>query len=402
VVSIGAERTALADDPYVMRLQDFFAQFMRPRRTVQEYSALGSGIVIDEAGLVLTNWHVVRAADGRLQVNLKDGVKCEAALIGFDVNSDLCLLRIISKEEGRHFEVASFARADDLLLGETVLALGNPYGLEHSVSQGLLSAFNRSLGEGSEYNDMLQTDAAINPGNSGGPLLNLEGDVIGINQAMRGNAQGIGFAIPVKRIESFLCQWLRPETFSGCTLGFSIAEDADGVYVIDAKEGSSLKNGDRIRVLDGKAISRKLDFCRASWKLTTDEKVQILLDDGRKMELAPARLGDRELVGRRLDLGLQRLTPALCKALDIPDDTQGLVISDLFPEGEYRTEEQQWREGVGRGDILLAADGKRLNSFSDLADIVRGRRGGEVLLAEFAALDMSRRYVRYRARLILK
>ncbi len=402
VVSIGAERTALANDPYVTRLQDFFAQFMRPRRTVQEYSPLGSGIVVDEAGLVLTNWHVVKAAEGRLQINLKDGVKCEAALIGFDVNSDLCLLQIIDNEKNQRFEVASFAKADDLLLGETVLALGNPYGLEHSVSQGLLSAVNRSLGEGTEYNDMLQTDAAINPGNSGGPLLNLEGDVIGINQAMRGNAQGIGFAIPVKRIESFLCQWFAPETFSGYTLGFSIGGDAEGVFVAAAKEGSPLKKGDRIRRLNGKAIVRPLDFCRASWKLAANDNVELQFEDGRKVKIAPAKMDDRAIVERRIGMGLQKLTPALCKALGIPEETKGLVVSDLFQENEYRTEEQGWREDIGRGDILLAVDGKRLNSLAELANILRGKRSGQILTADFAALDMARRYVRYKARLILK
>ena len=401
VVSIGAERTAIANDPYIARLQDFFAQMVRPRM-VQEYNPLGSGIVVDETGLVLTNWHVVRAAEGRLQINLKDGVKCEAALIGFDVVSDLCLLQIISKEEGRRFDVSSFAKADDLMLGETVLALGNPYGLEHSVSQGLLSALNRSLGEGAGYNDMIQTDAAINPGNSGGPLLNLEGDVIGINQAMRGNAQGIGFAIPVKRIEKFLCQWLKPETFSGLTLGFSINGDANGIEVDYAREGAVLKKGDRIRKLNGKELARKLDFCKATWNLKLGEKVELQLEDGRKIAVSAVKLTDKEIIECRLGLGLQRLSPALCKALKIPENTKGLVISDVLPESEYRTEEQGWRNDIGRGDIILAADGKGLGNVSELAELLRAKRSGQALLADFAVLDMARRYVRYKARFVLK
>ena len=402
VVSIGAERTALANDPYVTRLQDFLSQFMARPRTVQEYSPLGSGIVIDESGLVLTNWHVVRAADGRLQINLKDGVKCEARLIGFDVNSDLCLLKALPEDKDRHFEVASLAKADDLMLGETVLALGNPYGLEHSVSQGLLSALNRSLGEGAEYSDMLQTDAAINPGNSGGPLLNLEGDVIGINQAMRGNAQGIGFAIPVKRIENFIYQWLRPDTFSGLTLGFSIDRCENGVSVSETDGKSPLRKGDVISKVNGRDISRPLDFCKATWNLSGKEPIELTLKGGRRLNIAPRALDDRELVALRLGLSLQKLTPALCSALNIAADTTGLVVSDVLPETEYRTENPQWRNDIGRGDILLALNGRRLKNQAELAGMLRELRAGTVVTADFAALDMARRYVRYKTRIILK
>ena len=113
-------------------------------------------------------------------------------------------------------------------------------------------------------------------------------------------------------------------------------------------------------------------------------------------------MDDRAIVERRIGMGLQKLTPALCKALGIPEETKGLVVSDLFPENEYRTEEQGWRENIGRGDILLAVDGEWLNNLAELATLLRGKRSGQLLTADFAALDMARRYVRYKARLILK
>ncbi len=401
VVSIGSESTVATGDPYIMRLHDFFAQFLHHPRQTQEYTPLGSGIVIDKSGLILTNWHVVRAAEGRLQINLKNDVRCMVDLIGFDINSDLCLIRARNSGEVS-FEAASFAKAGDLLLGETVLALGNPYGLEHSVSQGLLSALNRSLGGKTEYSDMIQTDAAINPGNSGGPLINLEGDVIGINQAMRGNAQGIGFAIPVKRIEAFLAQWLTPETFSDATAGFSVTSTENGIEVDSAADDCPLKKGDIIRKMQGKNISSLLDFIMLSWQFREGTEIKITLSDGRNVTVTVRKMDDTEIIVRRLGMSMQKLTPALCNALNIPENTKGLVITGVYPEKEYRGNDAKWRSSLRRGDILLAINGTQTDSIGKLADKLRKKNSGSMITADFAAMGRNHRYLRFQTKIILK
>ncbi|NLZ64473.1 MAG: trypsin-like serine protease, partial [Lentisphaerae bacterium] len=170
---------------------------------------------------MLTNFHVVQRA-GNVEVRLYNGKSYPAVLVGYDQPNDLCLLRLQGDFQGENaLAAASFAQSGDLLLGETVISIGNPFGLEHSVSLGVLSAFNRNFSEGEiSFSDIIQTDAAINPGNSGGPLVNLDGDLIGINLAIRQDAQGIGFAIPLSRIELFLSYWLRPSHFANAYFGF--------------------------------------------------------------------------------------------------------------------------------------------------------------------------------------
>ena len=238
VVSIGTEIDVRVDDPYIVRLNNYFSLRKYKSRIERQYTPLGSGVIIDESGLALTNWHVTRAAD-KLLLKLHNGKSFPAEIVGYDTQSDLCLVRLTGDFKTTPLPAAEFAAPDDLLLGESVITLGNPFGLEHSVSCGVLSAINRELSvTGEPYNDMLQTDAAINPGNSGGPLINLDGNVIGINQAIRSDAQGIGFAIPAKRLETFVSHWLLPETFSNGRLGISQAAFADGGVKLTVVKGT--------------------------------------------------------------------------------------------------------------------------------------------------------------------
>src|SRR5439155_25473868 len=172
-----------------------------------------------EDGYVLTNLHVVRRAS-RVWVKLADGREIEAKAIVGNTRRDVALLKLITKGNEK-FRAVKFAQDDDLLLGETVLALGNPFGLGGSVSRGILSSKSRRPapeGEPLYVQDWLQTDAAINPGNSGGPLINLRGELIGINVAV-GQGQGIGFAIPVRRVSEALSEIHRPEIMHGNWLG---------------------------------------------------------------------------------------------------------------------------------------------------------------------------------------
>jgi serine protease Do len=183
-------------------LEEFFTGRGPSRgRTVQ---SLGSGVLIDASGLVVTNDHVIRGASA-IHVVLADGRQLEADVVGSDASNDLALLRIQGKGP---FPAARLGTSADLMIGETVVAIGSPLGLQKTVTVGVLSATGRSFKADNDqvFDDFLQTDAAINPGNSGGPLLNLDGDVIGINSAILASAQGIGFAIPVDKVRRIVAE----------------------------------------------------------------------------------------------------------------------------------------------------------------------------------------------------
>jgi len=192
VVNINAQevvRVAAADDPWSL-----FFRGGRGRDQVR--TSLGSGFVFDERGFVLTNYHVV-ARGSRIQVSFEDGSDYTARVVGTDPGGDLAVLKIQGEKK---FPAAPLGSSADLLLGEPTIAIGNPFGLNQSVSMGVVSALHRPVhAEGRSYYDFIQTDASINPGNSGGPLLNADGNVIGVCSAVLANGQGIGFAIPIDR-----------------------------------------------------------------------------------------------------------------------------------------------------------------------------------------------------------
>jgi len=176
--------------------EDFFRDFFEPFPQRRTERSLGSGVVIRPDGYILTNEHVVLQS-GKVQIQLADDRKLNARLVGADSDSDLAVLKV---DEAKALPHLPLGTSDDLMIGETVIAIGNPFGLSHTVTTGVVSAVNRSLNTGERtYYDFIQTDASINPGNSGGPLLNIKGDLIGINTAIYGKAQGIGFAIPISR-----------------------------------------------------------------------------------------------------------------------------------------------------------------------------------------------------------
>ena len=288
VVKIGSEKYTQFDDPYA----DFFSNFFGKHYNVaKEYYPLGSGVIISENGLILTNYHVVRRA-GTVLVRLWDGQQFVASIVGFDQPNDLCLLKLQGDFQAKPLNAATMAKANDLYLGETVITIGNPFGLEHSVSQGVLSAFNRSFTEGDiSFSDILQTDAAINPGNSGGPLVNLDGELIGLNLAIRDDAQGIGFAVPLARIELFLAHWLLPSHFTDTYLGLeaNIPEIAyrNGLVLPALIPGSpldkaGLKEGDTVASINGQPLQRPIDFSRAVWQWRAGERSEWQTHDGRR------------------------------------------------------------------------------------------------------------------------
>src|SRR6266436_1760702 len=211
VVNVATEELVPVRDSVESLFREFFDPYNRRRQPNTQYS-LGSGVIIDEDGFVLTNFHVVDRAR-RVWVKLSDGREYECERKSGTSFSDLALLKIHANK-GEKFTAVKLAPDDDLLLGETVLALGNPFGLGGSVSRGILSSKTRRPpmeNEPLDVLDWLQTDAAINPGNSGGPLVNLRGELVGVNVAISREGQGIAFAIPVKRVSAALAEIYSPE-----------------------------------------------------------------------------------------------------------------------------------------------------------------------------------------------
>src|SRR5205809_804309 len=195
VVERRASPFPFPQDPF---FEEFFRDFVDPRPRRFKTTSLGSGVIVAADGTIMTNVHVIERAS-RVRVTLNDQREFDATLVGADADADIAVLRVKAGGDLPHIP---FGTSADLMIGETVIAIGNPFGLSHTVTTGVVSAVGRSLrDEERTYTDFIQTDASINPGNSGGPLLDIKGELIGINTAIYGKAQGIGFAIPVDRAQ---------------------------------------------------------------------------------------------------------------------------------------------------------------------------------------------------------
>ncbi len=390
VVNIGTQEQVIqVDDPFDL----FFNQYFGARRGLKattQYSPLGSGVIVDASGLVLTNFHVVQRAR-RIEVRLWNGEAYPARVAGYDVPNDLCLLQLTGDYDGHALTAADFAAADDLLLGEGVIAIGNPFGLEHSVSQGILSAFNRSFEEeGISFSDIIQTDAAINPGNSGGPLVNLDGQLIGVNLAIRADAQGIGFAVPLARVERFLAYWLRPEHFTRGYIGMPIEEApltvAGGVRLPRLDDGgpmaaAGLKEGDLIVAVNGQPVRRQMDFSRAVFRAKPGEALTMVDGNGAEHRVTVGAMPEKLLVASRLGLKLEELTPQIRKAMNLPDNWYGLVIADVDAEPFYAMQDARWRQILKRGDIIVQFNRKEVRTLEQAARLLRDfPQGGRLTL----------------------
>ena len=266
VVNISTSQTVVQrpmpfPDPF---FEEFFRDFFDPRPRRSTRSSLGSGVLVRSDGTILTNEHVILRG-GRIHVTLGDGREFDARLVGRDPDSDLAVLRI---DTGGPLPHVALGGSDDLMIGETVIAIGNPFGLTHTVTTGVVSAVKRSLRTGGRtYTDFIQTDASINPGNSGGPLLNILGQLIGINTAIYGPAQGIGFAIPVDRARRVLGDLTSgrkpavpdPNQLAWTLLGLQLRETRGGLAVSKVRPGSAasrigIQKGDVLLGLDGEAV----------------------------------------------------------------------------------------------------------------------------------------------------
>ncbi len=375
VVNVATESVVESRDPFEEMMRKFYGS--------RHSSALGSGVIISDDGYLLTNLHVVNRAT-RIQVKLSDaaggGVYDVQHVYVVQPKQDVALLKIVPKKKGQKFKAVQFARNDDLLLGETVLALGNPFGLGESVSRGILSSKSRAPARENEDLSMenwLQTDALINPGNSGGPLIDLRGDLIGINVAILEGAQGIGFAIPIKEVREALGEMFNPETASRW---FGARVRVDWPLVVESVESNSpaekagLENGDTILRINGKAPGDFMEFNRL---LREEPKLNFVLTverAGRQHDLEVPLISFAELFRQRLGLDLQNLTPELVSQLGL--GRLGGVDTGLFvarvekgsPGDEASLEQYCIITGIGRSRVR-----NDLDAFRVLSKLERGK-----------------------------
>ena len=380
VVNVSAERLVRRRPSF---FEDFFS-FGGPDRRQRGYASesLGSGVVIDATGVVVTNDHVVSGAS-RIFVTTADGRELQADVLGADAENDLAVLKVEAKGTLPAIRLGS---TGDLLIGEPAIAVGNPFGLSNTVTTGIVSAIHRSVrGEsGRTYSDFIQTDAAINPGNSGGALVNVRGELIGINTAIVGGANTIGFAIPVERVKRIADDLLRFGEVKAVWLGLrgaTLTSDRArpsargiGMRVRSVQPSSpameaGVEVGDVVVSLAGRTVEGREDF----------DTTLASLERGGEVPLVVSREGK---VGRLLvrtarapdDLGLSVLRAEL--GVSIARRDGALLVTGVSPDSPAD------RKGIERGDALLAVNGRKVAAAEEVTKAVEAgwSRSGIVLV----------------------
>lgn len=279
VVSIQTA-TIVRQHVYGGDLENFFRFYGIPQERISRQQSLGSGFVIDQEGYIITNHHVIDNAS-EIEVLFNDGKKTriKAKLIGSDKKTDLALLKV---KPGTYLKSVELGDSDKIKVGESVVAIGNPFGYSHTVTAGIISAKNRVIGQG-PFDNFLQTDASINFGNSGGPLFNSDSQVIGINTAISASGQGLGFAIPINQAKSLLAELKNHGRILRGWLGALVVTSQYGLFIDRIAVGgpafkAGLRSGDIIRQINNKKIEERYDADRALDVLKPGDKVVIQIE----------------------------------------------------------------------------------------------------------------------------
>ena len=377
------------------QFNDFWRRFFGgpTPRGPQRQRSLGSGFIIDSDGSILTNNHVVENAS-KIVVKLSDDQEYEAKVVGRDAKTDIAIIKINAKSS---LPAANFGDSDNLEVGEWVVAIGNPFGLDSTVTSGIVSAKGRHIGQG-PYDNFIQTDASINPGNSGGPLINLRGEIVGINTAIfsrTGGNMGIGFAIPINLVKELLPQLRGKGKVTRGFLGVLIQkvtpeiadslglDKAQGALVANvSKDGpadkAGVKVGDVIVEFDGKEVKDSGDLPIIVARTPVDKKVRMKVVREKKevaLGVAVGELKDEEIVASapekgELGMAVQRLTPQIAESLGL-EKSEGVVVSAVEP-GSAADE-----AGIRRGDVLMEIDRRPIRNLDEyrksVAAIKKGR-----------------------------
>jgi serine protease Do len=351
------------------------SQKSAPGAAYNRMSGMGTGVVVDERGYVITNYHVIEDVS-TIRCSLLDGTTMPARVIGRDPTTDLALLKIDPKEA---LAVMPLGTSADLMHGETVIAIGNAFGYEHTVTSGIISELHRDVRLSAEqaYYNLIQTDASINPGNSGGPLINIDGEMIGLNVAIRAGAQGIGFAIPADEVKKVLARLMSVKALKSAWHGVVAEPTTDGaqaegrLIVRDVEPNSpaarvGLVPGDRILQVGRYDVREAHDLERALLDRRPGEEVEMrILREGRHTSIAMALASLRN--GRTATA-----SPAAPSAADMVFQKLGLKFSGRVFDHEVRKASSQlegglritdvapsgsaWAAGIRPGDILVGLD----------------------------------------------
>ncbi|MCX7793059.1 MAG: DegQ family serine endoprotease [Thermodesulfovibrionales bacterium] len=386
-------RDPFFDDPFFRR---FFGEpFGIPRERRQ--TGLGSGVIVDPSGYILTNNHVIRGAD-EIRVTLFDKREFKGKVIGTDPKTDLAVVKIDAKD----LPYLEFGDSDKLKVGELVIAIGNPYGLNQTVTMGIVSATGRANVGIADYEDFIQTDAAINPGNSGGALVNVRGELVGINTAIfstTGGYQGIGFAIPSNMAKTVMEQLIKHKKVVRGWLGVSIQaltpemkkhfglKEDRGVLINQIFENSpaekaGLKEEDIILQYNGKDITDPTQLRNLVAGTPPGKEVELkIFREGKTLsikvtieelpqEVVAAR-GEYENVLR--GVVVQNITPEIRKELQLPSRVTGVIVTDI-------SEDSPAQGYLQKGDVIMAINRTRVNNIKDYQNIVSKLKDGDVLL----------------------
>ena len=377
----------------------------RPREYRVPQRGAGSGMIVDKDGHILTNWHVVRDVD-KIKVQLADKRQFEAEIVGKDEKSDVAIIKIKGRVP-KDLPVVSLGNSDDLKVGDWVLAIGAPFGLAQTVTAGIISAVGRANVGIADYEDFIQTDAAINPGNSGGPLVNMRGEVIGINTAIAtsvGQFAGVGFAIPVNMAKSMMPTLLKGDSVTRGYLGVIIQDindelaeqfklpDNQGALVSQVTKDSpadkaGIKAGDVIIKYRGKTMADTRELRNAVAATAPGTKADVtLIRDGKERavtvtigKLTPDQFAaaGSDKGGSLGDFGLsvQPLTPELAEEFGYKQE-KGVVITDVDPAGPAGAANLQ------RGDLIVEANRQAVTSVSELREALAKSKESALLLVK--------------------
>lgn len=360
--------------------------------------SLGSGVIIDSRGYIITNEHVIAKAT-RIKVTLIDQREFSAKLIGADIKSDLAIIKIDSEKP---FPFIPMGRSDDLMIGETVLAIGNPFGLQHTVTMGIISALNRVIRAGEDiiFNDFIQVDASINPGNSGGPLLNINGSLIGINSAIYREAEGIGFAIPIDHAKRVVKDLIRFGEVRRGWLGITVQDitaDMARFFHLDRPRGAlvvkvfkespagkaGIKRGDVALVIGNHEIQGKSDYHQTLASYTVNDRLKLkILRDGKKriVNVKVSSIPQRHAVDfTRYWLGfrVQDITRSDMLRYRL-SSRKGVVVVQVSPNSP------SGKVGIGSGDVIRQVNQKSIRNMKDFnkAIVEAGKRSNVLLLVQ--------------------
>ncbi|MDA8078738.1 MAG: DegQ family serine endoprotease [Nitrospiraceae bacterium] len=395
------DASPLFDDPFF----DFFnpfRDFKAPKKWKEQ--SLGSGVIVSPDGYIITNNHVIEQAD-EIRIILFDKRSFKARIVGADPKTDVALVKI----DAGSLPTVRWGDSDKLQVGEFVLAIGNPFGLSHTVTMGIISAVGRANVGIADYEDFIQTDAAINPGNSGGPLVNIRGELIGINTAIfskSGGYQGIGFAVPSNMVRLVMEQLQQKGKVTRGWLGVTIQEvtpelaqkfgirNAKGALVGDITKGSpaekaGLRRGDVIIEFNGKKITDPGHLRNMVSQAKAGSEISLLILRGDKelripvviselpkdiAESAPGVSPEESPSEVLSGLSVMELTKEIARQLGLRKDEKGVVVARVEP-GSGSDE-----AGIRKGDIIQEIDRKKIEGLNDYSRIVSAIKPGDTVL----------------------